>query len=344
MTARPIGTTFFHREGAKQEAYPLALLVGTVGLLAAVVSSLCIGATWVAPVDVLAALTGQATPHAAVVEARVGRTIVGLVVGAAVALSGAAMQSLTRNPLADPGLTGINAGAALAIVVGIVTGTAAGQLGYLVLALVGGSCAALLWYGVAALTRGGASPITLALTGAAVTAGCTSVTSGLLMGNQRALDMFRFWQVGSVGGRDLSVLPPTLPLLLVGGLLTLACSRALDALALGDDLAAALGRRVWLIRLLVAGGAVMLAAAATSIAGPIAFIGLVVPHLARGLAGRGAMRSGTVSAVLGAALLLLADVLGRVVAPPGEVSAGILTAVLGVPALAVLLRRGTVTL
>lgn len=294
--------------------------------------------------DALGAVFGRGGDTAAIVDARIDRTIVAVLVGAAVALSGAALQGLTRNPLADPGILGVNAGASLSVVAGLTAGIAGSQLSFIGLAMLGGATAAVVVYAIASAGRGGAAPITLALTGAAVTAGCTSITAAMLMRDQGALDVYRFWQVGSVGGRDPGNLPITLPFLAIGALVVLLSARTLNTLALGDDLASSLGQRVLLVRLVVAIGAVMLATTATSIAGPIAFVGLVVPHLVRMVVGPDHARLLPLSAVLGAAMLTLADVIGRVIAPPGEVSAGILTALVGVPALIVLLRRKVVTL
>ena len=227
--------------------------------------------------DALGAVFGRGGDTAAIVDARIDRTIVAVLVGAAVALSGAALQGLTRNPLADPGILGVNAGASLAVVAGLTAGIAGSQLSFIGLAMLGGATAAVVVYAIASAGRGGAAPITLALTGAAVTAGCTSITAAMLMRDQGALDVYRFWQVGSVGGRDPGNLPITLPFLAIGALVVLLSARTLNTLALGDDLASSLGQRVLLVRLVVAIGAVMLATTATSIAGPIAFVGLVVP-------------------------------------------------------------------
>jgi iron complex transport system permease protein len=311
----------------------------------ACVLSLAIGSSSsLGMLDALHALFTGTGDAAAVVDARGTRTLVAVVVGASVAVSGAALQGLTRNPLADPGLLGVNAGASLAVVIGLTTGLAGNQLSFVLLALLGGSLAAFVVYAIASAAYGGAGPITLALTGAAVTAGCSSVTAALLMRDQGALDVFRFWQVGSVGGRERANLFVVLPFLLVGALVVFSSTRTLNALALGDDLARALGGRVALARLTVAAGAVLLACAATSIAGPIAFVGLLVPHLVRGFVGPDHARLLPLSALGGATMLTLADVAGRVVARPGELPAGILTALVGVPALIVLLRRKVVTL
>ncbi len=323
-----------------------AFLLGGLGLLgASVVGSIAIGSSQsLGVLEALRAIFGGAGDAAAVVDARLDRTLVAAVVGAAVALSGAAMQGLTRNPLADPGLLGVNAGASLAVVIGLTTGVAGGQLSFVLLALIGGALAAATVYAIASAGPGGAGPVTLALTGAAVTAGCSSITAALLMRDQGALDVYRFWQVGSVGGREISNLFLALPFLVLGAVVVLGGARTLNALSLGDDLARSLGQRVLLVRLVIAVGAVLLACTATSLAGPIAFIGLIVPHLVRGLVGPDHARLLPLCVLLGASMLILADVLGRVLARPGEVPAGILTALVGVPVLVVLLRRKVVAL
>lgn len=331
------------RGSRRRAGVAFAIAAATLGVACAL--SLAIGSSSsLGMLDALHAFFTGTGDAAAVVDARATRTLVAVVVGASVAVSGAALQGLTRNPLADPGLLGVNAGASLAVVIGLTAGFAGNQLSFVLLALLGGALAAFAVYAIASAAYGGAGPITLALTGAAVTAGCSSITAALLMRDQGALEVYRFWQVGSVGGRESANLLLTLPFLAVGALIVVASARTLNALSLGDDLARALGRRVALVRITVAAGAVLLACTATSIAGPIAFVGLVVPHVVRGFAGPDHTRLLPLCALGGAVMLTLADVIGRVVARPGELPAGILTALVGVPALIVLLRRKVVTL
>ena len=323
--------------GARTTAATL-VLVGV--LLAAVVLSLTIGAQPVSPRAAWHGLFGGgAGMDDAIARARGVRTLLGIVVGGCVGLGGAAMQGLTRNPLADPGILGVNSGAALAVVGGLVFLDIGSQLGFVLLALAGGLLAAAVVYAVASLGPGGGQPVTMALAGAGVTAGASSLIAGALVGSRSALDVYRFWQVGSVAGRDVTIIPTTLPFLLIGLVLVLPSGSILNALALGDDVARGLGQRVLLARAAVAFGAVLLCAVATSLAGPIAFVGLVVPHLVRLLVGIDQRRILLGSLLGGPVLLLLADTLGRVVAPPSEVSAGIMTAVLGAPALVLLIRR-----
>lgn len=322
------------------------VLVGAIALLVAVCLSLAVGSRMLTPGAVLdglrALVQGSLTgvPAEGILDARVDRTLIGIVVGVAVALSGAAMQGLTRNPLADPGILGVNSGAALAVVLGLQYAGISTVGGYLWLALLGGLVTALVVYAVASISAGDQS-LTMVLTGAAVTAGVTSVIAGVLVTNQGALNTFRFWQVGSVAGRDAAIISDVLPLLVVSLVIVLLSGPILNAAALGEELERALGQRVLLTRFVVALGAVGLAASAVALAGPIAFVGLVVPHLVRLVTGPDYRRILLGSALVGPVLILLTDTLGRVVTPPSEVQVGIMTAVLGAPVLIVLIRRAT---
>ena len=321
----------------------LALLLG-LGLAVVAVAclaSLAVGATVVPLAHVWGTLTGSA-PHG-IVEARLDRTALGVVVGAAMGCAGAAMQALTRNPLADPGILGVNAGAALAIVLGLATGLLTAQTQYVWFALAGAAVATTVVYGIASMGPGGAQPVTLTIAGAAFAATATSLGAGLLVVDLAALDVFRVWQVGTVAGRDLALLGSVAPVLLVGFLLTLPAGGWLNTLGLGDDMARGLGQRVWLVRLVVAVGAVCLCAAGTALAGPVAFVGLVVPHAVRLLTGPDERRVMLGSALFGAALVVGADTIGRVVLPPTEVQVGIMTAVIGAPVLIALVRTRRVT-
>jgi len=304
-------------------------------LAGAGVLSLVVGARWVP----LAALWDPAHPLHAIVEARLERTVLGLAVGAALGLAGALMQGLTRNPLADPGILGLNAGATFAMVVGMTALglTALGQL--LPMAFAGAAVAAAGVHAIASLGRDGATPMKLAITGAALTAGLSSWTTGLLLADRRTMESFRYWQVGTIGGRGRDVLVVGLPFLALGAVLALAGARLLDTLALGDDLARGLGRRTARDRLVLAVAIVLLAGTATALAGPIAFVGLVVPHVVRGLVGPGHRRVLPFSMLAGAALVVVADTIGRVVLPPSEVQVGIMAAAVGVPVLIALIRR-----
>lgn len=301
-----------------------------------VVLSVLIGAAAISP----AALFSTADPGHAVALARVDRTLLGLAVGAALGLAGALMQGLTRNPLADPGLLGINAGACLTMAAAMSWFDVTSIDTRIWAAFVGAALAGLLVHGIASLGRDGATPVKIAVAGAAVTAALTSLTSATLLTDQATMQSFRTWQVGSVNGRGEGVLLSALPFLAVGFVLAMVGARLLDALALGDDVARGLGRRTGVDRTVIWAAVVLLTGSAVALAGPLAFVGLLVPHAARALVGPDHLRLLPLSAVGGALLVVLADTAGRVVLPPGEVQAGIMVAVVGVPFFLLLIRRG----
>jgi iron complex transport system permease protein len=315
----------------------LVVLVGV-----AVVASLTVGSNPVPLGDVVSVLTGHGgeLSQQGIVEARIARTAVGLLVGASLAVAGAAMQGLTRNPLADPGLLGVNAGASLAVVVAITLFGVGSLTGYVWWAMAGAGIAAVVVHALAGMAGGGVTPLRLTLAGAAVTAGLASWSSGLMVSNAQSFDSFRLWQVGTIGGRGLDLVTTVLPFFAVGLAVVLLAVRQLNALALGDDLARGLGENILLARTAVAVGVAVLCGASTALAGPVGFLGLVVPHLARFVVGPDHRRIIPVCLLVGPALLLVADVVGRVVARPSEVQAGIMTAVVGVPVFIALVRRG----
>jgi iron complex transport system permease protein len=330
------------RRAARSRVH-LGWVLGAGALLLAASSllSVLVGVQDLAHGAVLDALRGMPVDAetSAVVASRMNRTIVALVVGAAVALSGAVLQGLSRNPVAEPGILGLNSGAALAVVLGIRFLGLTTVTGYVVAALVGTVVVAAVVQSLTLMTPRASAPVSMALAGAAVMTLAQSVIGAVLVTDRGALDSFRFWQVGSVAGRDAGQVRDVLPFLVAGALLSLTAGPTLNAVALGDDLARGLGQRVVLHRGLAAGGAVLLAAAATALAGPIAFVGLVVPHLVRAVVGVDHRRVLLLCAVVGPVFVVLADVVGRVVARPSEVQAGIVCAVLGAPVLVVVVRR-----
>lgn len=275
-------------------------------------------------------------------DLRIPRTVLGLAVGAALAVAGVLLQALTRNPLAEPRILGISAGASLGVVTAISVFGVGTLNGYVWFGIVGALLAGLLVFGVASRTRDGANPVTLALVGAALDASLGAVTIGLLTIDARTFEEYRFWVVGGLGGRGVDVAAQVAPFVIAGLLLAAMVTRGLDALALGDDVARGLGNRVGLIRIGGGAAAVLLTGAGVAAAGPIAFVGLAVPHLARALVGVDQRWTLAVSVLLGPALLLAADIIGRLIAPPGEVPAGIVTALIGAPLLALLVRRARV--
>lgn len=323
-----------------------AWLLGALALLAvAVVASLALGARSIDPAQVLTALVDPdpaLADHTVVRSLRVPRTLIGLLAGAAFAVAGALMQSLARNPLADPGLLGVNAGASLAVVLAVTLVGVATPAGYVWFALGGAALAAALVHVIGSAGRQGAAPTALALAGAAMTAGLTSLITVVVVRDQEAFAAYRFWVVGSLAARGADALVTLAPFLAAGALAAVASTRALDLLALGDDVARGLGQRVRVGRTLVLAAVVLLAGSATALAGPIVFVGLVVPHLVRRAAGGSHAWLIALAAPVGAVLLLAADVVGRLVARPGELEAGLVVAFLGAPAMIALVQRARV--
>ncbi|MBP1233316.1 iron complex transport system permease protein [Arthrobacter sp. PvP102] len=328
------------RPAARKRAAWLITAVVVLALFSAV--SLAVGARGLPLDTVWQALIrfDPADGDHAVVHARIPRTVLGLLAGGALGLAGAAMQGVARNPLADPGIMGVNAGAALAVVTGIYVFGISSLAGYIWFAFIGAAAAAAVVYLVASLGREGATPVKLALAGAALSAGLYSLMNVILVSSQDTLDRFRFWQVGGIAGRDWSVVLPGVPFLILGAVIVLATGRILNSLALGDDIARGLGQRVGLVRGVTALGIVLLCGSATALAGPIGFVGLVIPHAVRFLTGPDYRWILPFSLVLAPVLLLSADILGRVVLLPGEVPAGIMTALVGAPVFVWLVRRG----
>ncbi|WP_420034892.1 FecCD family ABC transporter permease [Streptomyces sp. cg28] len=321
-----------------------ALVVAAVALALAVLLSLAVGARAIAPSDVIDALLhGGHSDAAEVVRGlRVPRTVVGVMVGAALALAGTVLQGITRNPIADPGILGISQGASVGVVLAIAYLGIHTLTGYVWFAFAGAGIAAVAVYAIAASGRGGATPVKLALGGAAINALLVSVTTAVLTTKASALDEFRFWQVGSLSGRDADLIGQIWPFLLVGVVLVLSVARGLDALALGEDVAKGLGQRVATVRIVGGLGATVLTGVGVAAAGPIAFIGLAVPHIARALVGSDHRWLLPMAALTGPVMLLVSDTVGRIVFPPSEVPAGVMTALLGVPFLVTLVRRKAV--
>jgi len=272
-------------------------------------------------------------------DLRIPRTLLGLLVGAALGLAGALMQALTRNPLADPGLLGVSTGAATAVVLGIVYLGLTSVTGYIWLAFAGAAVVSVLVYLLGTAGRGAATPERLVLAGAAVTAVLFAVTSAVLLLHPQAFGQFRFWDVGSLAGRQWDVLARLTPFFAAGTALALALARPLNALALGDDLGSALGARPARTRALGALAVTLLCGAATAAAGPIGFIGLTIPHAARLLVGPDQRWLLPYSMLLAPILLLGSDILGRVVIAPGELQVGVVTAFVGGPVFIALCRR-----
>ncbi|WP_431908607.1 FecCD family ABC transporter permease [Micromonospora carbonacea] len=342
VAARPIRAGTPTTRGLGRRA---AVTLGAAAVLAlAVLASFALGSRPLAPGAVWHALVAPDGGDATTIvrELRLPRTTLGLLVGLALAVAGVLFQALTRNPLAEPRILGISAGASFGVVLAIAVFGVGTLAGYVWFGIAGALAAGLAVFAVANRARDGASPVTLALTGAALDASLGALVYALLSIDARTFEEYRFWVVGGLTGRGVGVAGQVLPFVLAGLVLAALVARGLDALALGDDVARGLGHRVGLVRLGGGAAGVLLTGAAVAAAGPIAFVGLAVPHLARALVGADHRWTLAVAALLGPALLLAADVAGRLVAPPGEVPAGVVTALVGAPLLAFLVRRARV--
>jgi ABC-type Fe3+-siderophore transport system permease subunit len=318
----------------------LGLGIALLVLLALLVLSVMIGSTAIPPTVVWDALLHPSTDidQFSIRDFRLPRTIVGLVVGVALGVSGALIQALTRNPLADPGLLGVHAGASFAVTVAVALLGVRGVQGYMWFAFAGALVVTLMVLALGS-TRQGSSPVVLVLAGVCVGAVLGGARDALQLTDPEAFDVMRSWIAGSIVARPLDVVWPILPFFAVALVLTFAVSGALNAMALGDELAVAQGVRLARTRALAVVALTLLAGGATAIAGPIAFVGLMVPHVARWIVGPHQRWIFAYSALLGASLLLASDILGRIVLHPSEVPVGIVTAFVGAPVLIALARR-----
>ncbi len=326
--------------GAVTRQTPRVLMMYLLTALVAVsVLSLLIGAGSVGPVRVLALLQGSADSEARFVvqELRAPRMLIGIVVGAALGVAGALLQAVSRNPLAEPGLLGVSAGSAFAVALALVLGASAATLRISV-AQLGALAGCVCVLSVARFRGVGNDPVRLVLAGAAFSGLLGSLTSLILLYDQRAADEIRFWVVGSLAGRRLEDLAAVLPSLAVAGVMVVFTARPLAALALGERAASGLGHHPSLIRWIVIGCVALLVGAATAIAGPIAFVGLVVPFVARALAGPDIRRTLWFCLPIGPLIVLSADIISRVVVAPSELPLGVLTALCGAPVLIAVVR------
>lgn len=330
---------------AKPKA-PRSLLLGAfplciAALLFAVMASIAFGAAdiniqtvW----DSIFNFDAENTNHLIIQTLRLPRMITAVLVGAALGVSGAIMQGLTRNPLADPGLLGIESGAALAVVGGVFLFHINSLPVYAVFAFIGGTLTALIVYALGSMGRGGATPFKLTIAGAALSSLLSSLTTAILMFNQRSLEEVRFWLAGSVAGREMSLVLEAAPFLLGGLALAFIMGRQITTLSMGEDIARGLGQNIGWIKLLAAGAVVVLAGSAVALAGPIGFIGLIIPHVVRMFAGVDYRWVLPYSALLGATFLVVSDLVGRVLVRPLEMPVGIMTAAIGGPVFIYLVR------
>jgi iron complex transport system permease protein len=323
------------RRGSARVLAVLLVALVVAGLLSLVLGSRAIPVGTV--LDVL--VRDDGSEAATIVHAlRLPRTVLAIAVGISLGVAGALMQGHTRNPLADPGLLGVEAGAACAVVLAIFSLGIDGLSGYAWFALAGAGLAATAVFAIGS-TRRGPDPVSLVLAGAAVSAMLLAVTQAVVVRDSATLDAYRFWVVGSASGRSLSVFWQVLPFLLVGLLLAAMTTPGLNLLQLGDDAAASLGLSPWRQKVMGVAAVMLLAGAATAACGPIGFVGLVVPHLARRLGGVDYRWVVPYSGLLGGLLVLTADIIGRLVVRPAELQVGIVMALIGGPAFVLLVRR-----
>lgn len=327
------------------------ILISFALLVISIPLSLSAGARDIPLSDLMATLSGETVNslYAPILTKRVIRTVLGLIAGCALGTAGCVMQSITRNPIADPSILGVNSGAALFVVSGIAFFGAKTASQYIALALAGAGIISMLVFGIASFVPGkgavsynNANPIRLALAGAAVSTACSSLISAVMLPRTNVTQEFRFWQVGSISGGTWNNILTVLPLLVVGILLAILLTPSLNALALGDDIATGLGVNVTRTRALGALSGVLLCGAITALTGPIGFVGLMVPHLVRIFCGADLRVQIPVSAMDGALLLILADVLGRYIGRPGELEVGIVTAFFGAPVFILVVRKAKV--
>jgi iron complex transport system permease protein len=332
----------FHKlpQGRRDAArsFWLAGLFALLGLL--VVLSIVVGTRDVGAYDIWAALGGQTENIGqSAVAVRVPRMVLAILAGGALALAGAVMQGVTRNPLADPGILGVNSGASLAVVLGVAWFGISSPEAYFWSAFLGAGATTLFVYAVGSLGPGGATPLKLTLAGSATSVACVSLFIAVILPLNDIAGGIQTWLVGGVGGATFDRIVPVLPFFAAGLVISLLSAHKLNSLALGDDLAAGLGDNVALSRIIASVGAVILCGAATALCGPIIFLGLMVPHLFRLLTGVDYRWLLPLSTLGGACFLLFADTLGRVAARPSEIQVSIITAVVGAPVFIWIVRR-----
>ncbi|UCR88899.1 FecCD family ABC transporter permease [Mycetocola spongiae] len=323
----------------------LGLLIVAIILVLVAIASLAFGSKTIDPAVVWSVLLrGDGSEDAYIVrDMRVPRAALGLLVGAALGVSGALIQALTRNPLADPGILGVGAGASFAVTIGAGYFGITAVSGYIWFAFIGAMAVTVLVYALGSVGRAGATPIRLTLVGVALGALLSGISMGITLLNPQTLDKMRMWGAGSLSGRGWDVILTVAPFIALGLLLALMSARPLNAVALGDDLARSLGANIIRTRILVIIAVTLLAGAATAAAGPIGFVGLMVPHAVRWLVGPDQRWIMPYTLLCAPILLLFSDVLGRVVLAPMELQVGIVTAFVGAPVLIGLVRRAKIS-
>lgn len=320
------------------------LLISVLCIVIVTMLSLSLGSRHIAFNDLIGIFTGTVKEGfiVSVVQSRIPRTIFGILAGGALGVSGALTQSITRNPIADPSILGVNTGAALFVVCGIAFFNINLPHQYIWLSLIGAAITAIFVYMVASIGNSGITTIKLALSGAAISMALSSLVSTVMLPRSQVMNDFRFWQVGSISGAGWAEISIIAPYLIVGFIIAICIIPYLNGLALGDEMATSLGINITLTRGLGALSAVLLCGATTALAGPIGFLGLMVPHFMRLIFGPDLKHIIPMSAIGGACLLLFSDVIGRLIGSPGELEVGIVTAFLGAPCFIIVAKNAKV--
>lgn len=328
--------------GKKKFVFSIILCLALLSIMA--IFSISLGAKSIAFTKVIDVLLGNDPDslEAAIILQRIPRTVFGILAGGALGISGALMQSITRNPIADPSILGVNTGASLFVVAGIAFFNITVAYQYIWLAIIGAGVTAVFVYSVASMGKDGATPLKLALSGSAVSIVLGSLVSTIMLPNNRVMEAFRFWQVGSIGSATWENITLISPFLIVGFIISMFISGYLNNLALGDEAATALGTNVVMTRTIGALSSVLLCGATTALAGPIGFVGLIIPHIIRLIFGSEMSKMLPLSFLGSAILMLVSDIIGRVISLPGETEVGIVTAVIGAPVFILAIRKGRV--
>lgn len=318
------------------------LFIGVLLVLLLIGLSIILGLAKITPQMVIDSYFNfdESYEHYIIQDTRIPRAFIAASVGASLAIAGTIMQGLTKNPLASPSIFGVNAGASFFVVLGISFLGVTSLNTFTWLAFTGAAIASVTVYVLGSMGRDGLTPVKLTLAGAAIAALFSALTQGILTMNERALDQVLFWLAGSVQGRDIEILYSVLPYLIVGWLSSLFIGKQMNVLAMGDDVAKGLGQKTLLIKIFGALIIVLLAGGSVAIAGPIGFIGIVIPHISRWLVGIDNRWVIPYSGLLGAILLLSADIGARYIIMPAEVPVGVMTAFIGVPFFIYIARRG----
>jgi iron complex transport system permease protein len=322
----------------------LLLIIGLIGgclvLLVCILASITWGAADISYSDIYQTFTAfdGSTNHLIIRTVRLPRSLVAILVGSSLAMAGAIMQGLTQNPLADPGILGVNAGAALVVVVGTLIFGSSSLILSTWYAFAGASLTAIAVYLLGSLGRGGLTPFNLTIAGAALTAFISSITGGILILSQRTLEEIRFWLAGSIAGRDMNLLLQVLPYICIGSILAIALSKQITIISLGEDTAKSLGQSTASIKILAAISIILLDGASVALAGPIGFVGLIVPHIVRLIVGVDYRWILPYSAVFGGILVLIADICGRLIIQPNELPVGLIMPLIGAPFFIYLIR------